>query len=72
MKKKNLYILNTPVKAYDLVIANTTDHNLTEGKVYAVLANEEWNGWIYVKNDKGGIEEYSKEWFCPYDGETVL
>ncbi|PYY28264.1 hypothetical protein [Paenibacillus illinoisensis] len=56
------------VNTGDLLIANTSEFDLTEGKVYVCRAVQ---NDIEVENDEGEIERYSQEWFDFYRGQVV-
>jgi hypothetical protein len=75
MKPVSCYSEKQPVVKNDLLVALSTEHNLTEGRVYVALTNlgnpEVFVGCVKVKNDKGVIEDYSTEWFRFYQGEKV-
>lgn len=59
------------IKKYDILIGDTTDFDITEGKAYVVLDNFMGHNLISIKNDKGIVETYTTEHFRFYNGELV-
>lgn len=58
----------------DLLIANTSEFDLTEGRVYAAIKDQgedTFGDCIFVVNDKGETVDYTNEYFCHYEGELV-
>lgn len=71
MSKLSIYEDKGPeVKPFDLVVANTSEHDLTENKVYVVHENN-WGGLITIVNNLGKKELYTTEYFYRYNGERV-
>ncbi|PTU25832.1 hypothetical protein INTERNEXUS_13 [Bacillus phage vB_BspM_Internexus] len=68
MKKGNCY--NKLVNDLDLVVAETSEFNLTRNKVYLVHENAGVNQ-IIITNDKGLYETYATEYFRFYEGEPI-
>ncbi|RXZ77972.1 hypothetical protein EBB07_28345 [Paenibacillaceae bacterium] len=64
----NCHSQEVKVSSGDLLIANTSDFDLTEGKVYVCKTSY---CDIEVVNDKGKLERYSYEWFDVYQGNIV-
>lgn len=67
---ENCYESSREVKKFDLLIAETFDHDLTHGKVYTARTDA-YGTDIEVMNDTGKVTTYSIEWFRFYNGETV-
>lgn len=62
------------VKKGDLLIANDSDFNLTNGRIYVATKNQgegTFGDCIWVINDKGIELDYSSEYFYHYEGELV-
>jgi hypothetical protein len=74
VNKKSCFDTKVYVKKGDLLIANTSEFNLTEGRVYVAVKNqgeESFGDSIWVTNDKNEKLDYSSEYFCHYEGELV-
>lgn len=61
MKKKLVYMQTW--KVGDVVISNTSDLGLTEGKEYRILERDVFPDCFYVINDEGEKEAYTEEYF---------
>lgn len=74
VNKPSYYETNKTVKKGDLLIANLSDFDLTEGRIYSAIKNqgeETFGDCIWVVNDKGVEQDFSSEYFCEYEGELV-
>lgn len=74
INKPTCYDTKDFVRQGDLLIANTSEFDLTEGRVYKVTKNQgdgTFHDCIFVVNDKGVEQDYSSEYFCVYEGELV-
>lgn len=75
MNKPSCYDTRKPVKNNDILIANTSEFGLTEGKIYLATQDQGYQSFpdsIWVVNDNGDEMDYSSEYFCHYEGELVL
>lgn len=69
MSNQSFYDTKTMPSKMDLVVSLESDFDITEDRVYVV---QETNlVYVTVKNDAGKIEEYSPEYFRPYEGERL-
>lgn len=74
MSKQSLYGSDKFIQKGTLLIALSTEYDLTAGRVYAALEDQGHNTFhdcVFVKNDKGAEQDYSLEWFALYEGEVV-
>lgn len=72
--KPSCYETKSYVKKGELLIANTSEFKLTEGRVYSTTKNqgeESFGDSLWVVNDSGEELDYSSEHFCHYEGELV-
>lgn len=75
MNKPTLYDLNVYVKKGTLLIGASTEHGITEGRIYVATKNQgdgTFHDCIFVINDEGKEQDYSSEWFGLYEGEKVI
>ena len=75
INKPSCYDLKTFVEKGTLLIANDSEFDLTEGRIYVALRNQgegTFGDCIFVINDKGVEQDYSSEYFCLYEGELVV
>jgi hypothetical protein len=74
IKKPSCYETKKVVKKGDLLIANDSELDLTEGQIYVAIKNQgedTFGNCFFVVNDKGIEQDYSSEYFCHYEGELV-
>lgn len=74
VNKLSCYETKEFVKKGDLLIANDSEFDLTEGRIYVAIKNQgegTFHDCIFVVNDKGLEQDYSSEYFCHYEGELV-
>lgn len=74
INKPSCYETGKFVKKGDLLIAKDSEFNLTEGRIYVAVKNQgegTFGDCIFVVNDKGIELDYSREYFCHYEGELV-
>jgi hypothetical protein len=72
--KPSCYDTKEFVKKGDLLIANTSEFDLKEGKIYVAIKNQgegTFHDCIFVVNDEGVEQDYTSEYFCIYEGELV-
>lgn len=72
--KASCYEAKVFVKKGDLLIANTSEFDLTEGRIYIAIKNQgegTFGDCFYIVNDKKDTQDYSGEYFCLYEGELV-
>lgn len=74
MRKLTCYELKIQVKKGMLLISNTSEFDLTRGRIYVATKNQgedTFGDCFHIVNDKGEEAGYSGEYFQPYEGETV-
>lgn len=74
LNKPSCYDTKMYISKGTLLIANTNEFDLTEGRVYVATKNQgetTFADCIFVLNNKGIEEDYSPEYFCLYEGEIV-
>ncbi|GAV11398.1 hypothetical protein PBN151_1327 [Paenibacillus sp. NAIST15-1] len=74
INKPSCYELKLFITKGTLLIANTSEFDLTEGRIYAAMRNQgdsTFGDCIFIKNNKGNVEDYTLENFCLYEGEIV-
>jgi len=74
INKPSCYETKRYIKKGELLIGNTTEFDLTEGKIYVAIKNqgeETFGDCVYVINDQGMEQDCSVEYFCHYEGELV-
>lgn len=68
--KPSCYETKRYIQKGELLIANTSEFDLTEGRVYVAMSDSIGES-IFVVNDKGETLDYTTEYFCHYEGELV-
>lgn len=58
------------VNEFDLLVAEDSDFDLTQDRVY-VARSKGYGNLVQVVNDKGILEQYSLEYFRFYEGERI-
>jgi len=74
LNKPSCYDSKTFISKSTLLIANTNEFDLTEDRVYVTTRNQgegTFADCIFFLNNKGIEEDYSSEYFCLYEDETV-
>lgn len=71
MKRGNCYDSDDVVDKFDLLIAESSEFDLTKGKVY-VAFDDSFCSLVDILNDKGQVLPYSVEHFRFYEGETLI
>ena len=74
LNKPSIYETNTYVKKGQLMIANTSEFNITAGKIYVAESNmgdNTFHDCIFIYNDLNQLADYSSEMFMLYEGEKV-
>lgn len=73
--KPSLYGSEKVIEKGTLLIGTSTEHGLTECKVYVATKQQgegTFHDCIFVINDDGIEKDYSSEWFALYEGERVI
>lgn len=72
--KPSCYEAKVFVKKGDLLIANTSEFDLTKGRIYVAIKNQgegTFGDCFFIIDDKESVQDYSNEYFCLYEGEIV-